>query len=685
MAAILDHPPSRVWEIVGQPDLYPRFVPAISWCEGMVTPGQDQVPQYTVRSVLSEGGMVDSRVQALIWRPREQVVWSNVGGAEANGAGGNWVSVRLARHGERGTNLEVVVCLRSYAGILDQSLSESGIRKRFRETVERMNDYLSGVPAPLPGKSSDRGMAKTLAVLMRSGILLPGRPDRSVRQLSSLVRWGPTVAGGYAAAAAHSPDAPAVIDEHGVTSFSETAERANRLANGLRELGADIGRPVAVLARNHGGFIESLLACGKLGVDVVLLNTGLSAEQIVEIVKRHKPSVLIADDEFANLTADLPPDLVRVRSWSAKSGNGTNLDDVIWRGQPTAVKPPPKAGRIIVLTSGTTGAPKGAPRPRAKGLGDAASLLSRIPLRVGERILVSAPLFHTWGQAALLLGLPLRAALVLQRKFDPEETLEAIAGHRCTSMFAVPVMLQRMLDLPPKVRAKYDTSSLRIVASSGSALSGKLVTRFMDSFGDILYNLYGSTEVSWASIADPTDLRAAPTTAGRPPLGTRVAILDGRGDPAPPGVVGRIFVGNDMLFDGYVDGASKEIRHSLMDTGDVGFLDADGRLFVSGRDDDMIVSGGENVFPRPVEELLMQLPEVAEAAVVGVPDQEYGQRLAAYLVVRENARLTPQKVRDYVRDRLARFSVPRDVIFVDELPRNATGKIVKRQLVEGYW
>jgi acyl-CoA synthetase (AMP-forming)/AMP-acid ligase II len=299
---------------------------------------------------------------------------------------------------------------------------------------------------------------------------------------------------------------------------------------------------------------------------------------------------------------------------------------------------------------------------------------------------VAAPLFHTWGLAAMQLGMPLRASLVLQRRFDPQAALHAIEEHRCTSMFAVPIMLQRMLDLPERLRSRYDTSSLKVVASSGSVLPGRLVERFMDTFGDVLYNLYGSTEVSWATIADPADLRAARTTAGLPPLGTRIGIFDGQGEPAPPGAVGRIFVGNDMLFDGYTDGAHlAAVRHSLMDTGDRGFLDADGRLFVAGRDDEMIVSGGENVFPRPVEEILVALPQVREAAVVGVPDSEYGQRLAAYIVLRPGARLDADSVRTYVHQRLARFAVPRDVVFVKGLPRNATGKVLKRALEDGHW
>jgi acyl-CoA synthetase (AMP-forming)/AMP-acid ligase II len=310
-------------------------------------------------------------------------------------------------------------------------------------------------------------------------------------------------------------------------------------------------------------------------------------------------------------------------------------------------------------------------------------MLSRMPLRRDEVMLLAAPLFHAWGLAALQVSAPLVATVVLMERFDAEECLKTIALQRCTAVVLVPVMLQRILELPAAVVNRYDTSSLRVVASSGSPISGASVIKFMDTFGDILYNFYGSTEVSWATIADPTDLRIAPTTAGRAPLGTRIAILGQDGNPLPVGAVGRIFVGNDMLFDGYTNAASPAIEDQLMDTGDLGYLDASGRLFVAGRDDEMIISGGENVFPRPVEEAIAVLPQVADVAVVGVPDPEFGQRLAAFVVRAEGSSLDEEMVKVYVRNRLSRFSIPRDVTFIDQLPRTATGKILKRHLTDG--
>jgi acyl-coenzyme A synthetase/AMP-(fatty) acid ligase len=289
-------------------------------------------------------------------------------------------------------------------------------------------------------------------------------------------------------------------------------------------------------------------------------------------------------------------------------------------------------------------------------------------------------MFHSWGFAHFSLGLPLTSTLVLRRRFDPEDTLRAVAQHRASALALVPVMLQRILELGPETIERYDLRSLKVIALSGSALPGELATRAMDIFGDVLYNLYGSTEVAWATIATPEDLRAAPGTAGRPPMGTVVKLLDNGGKEVKAGDGGRIFVGNQMVFDGYTGGGGKEIIGGLMSTGDVGRFDEDGRLFVDGRDDEMIVSGGENVFPREVEDLLADHPAIEDVAVVGVPDEDFGQRLKAFIVTREGEELTEGAVKQYVKDNLARFKVPREVVFVHELPRNATGKVLKREL-----
>jgi acyl-CoA synthetase (AMP-forming)/AMP-acid ligase II len=336
----------------------------------------------------------------------------------------------------------------------------------------------------------------------------------------------------------------------------------------------------------------------------------------------------------------------------------------------------------VILTSGTTGTPKGANRKEPKTLDPAASLLSKIPLRARERTLIAAPLFHSWGLAHLVLGVALASTVVLRRRFDAEDTLRAIDEHGVTALIVVPVMLQRIVQRGPQVVRKYDTGALRVIAASGSALPGELATRVMDALGDILYNLYGSTEVAWATIATPADLRAAPGTAGSAPRGTVVRLYDNAGAEVAPGETGRIFVGNELVFDGYTGGSVKAVIDGLTSSGDVGHFDDAGRLFVDGREDEMIVSGGENVFPREVEDAIAGLPGVAEVAAIGVQDADFGQRLRAFVVRADGTALSEGDVKAHVRATLARFKVPRDVVFLDALPRTATGKVLKRVLAE---
>ncbi|WP_424186456.1 AMP-binding protein [Actinokineospora sp. G85] len=675
---ILGHTPDKVWELIGEPTLYPRYIREVAAVERVN--GGTRNPRFRTRFSLGGGPPVLDDVEVLVSRPGEHLVLVSPRWQEGH------LSVRLERDGRRRTRVQVTLSLPDTLTAGTALTAGSWVRRRVRKALTLMDQHLAGqalTVSPTRIDQAARGqtalsVARTLA---RAGVLAPGRPDKVVRQLAELNRWGATFVGGYRAAAARHPDHVALRDERGELTFAEVDARTTRLANGLAEAGVRQGRRVAVMCRNHSGLVEATIACGKLGADLVMFNTGLSADQLGDLIAEHRPIALLADAEFAPLFHNLPRALTWVSTWGAAPGDRTAAG-IIADGSPHPVRPPDKPGRIIVLTSGTTGTPKGARRRTPPGLGAAAAVLSRIPLRAGERMLVSAPLFHTWGLAAVQLGMPLHARITLQRRFDPEAALRAIAEQRITAFFVVPIMLQRIMALPPQVRARYDTSSLRVVASSGSALPPSLVTAFMDTYGDILYNLYGSTEVSWAAIADPADLRAAPTTAGRCPTGTKVGILDGDGRPLPPGTVGRIAVGNDMLFDGYTCGADTEMHDDLMVTGDRGYLDADRRLFVSGRDDDMIVSGGENVFPRPVEELLMTIDEVADVAVVGVADHDFGQRFAAYVALKPGARIGATAVQEFIHDHLERPSVPRDVIFVRKVPRNATGKVVKRLLVE---
>jgi acyl-CoA synthetase (AMP-forming)/AMP-acid ligase II len=540
---------------------------------------------------------------------------------------------------------------------------------------------LSEFVRSLPGQLTHQ--AGNVKVLVDAGVIRPIRPDRLWHVLRTLQAWGRSPAAGAISLAARYPDEPMIVDELGTLSFSEVNVRTNAIANSLSDAGIVEGDRVGIMCRNHRGFVEATIAVSKLGADALYLNTAFAGPQLSEVARREKPRALIYDEEFEGLLEEAGKRRKRFVAWhdSEKCSDPT-LDELIRTGDPGDVVPPDREGRIVILTSGTTGTPKGASRGNPQSLEPAVSLLSSIPLRTRQISHIAAPLFHSWGLAHFTLGFILGTTYVLRRKFEPEACLATVARYRCDALVVVPVMMQRILELPEETRAKYDLSSLKVVAASGSALPGDLATDWMDAVGDTLYNLYGSTEVAWASIATPEDMRAAPGTAGRPPRGTLVKLYDEAGQEVPPGRPGRIFVTNEMLFEGYTGGDSKEVIGEFMSTGDVGRFDADGRLFVEGRDDEMIVSGGENVFPKEIEDELARHPAVSDAAALGVDDADFGQRLRAFVVIEQGQDVSEDDLKTHVKQNLARYKVPREIWFLEELPRNATGKVLKRELRE---
>ena len=520
--------------------------------------------------------------------------------------------------------------------------------------------------------------------LAEAGVIRPIRPDKLAKTVRELIRWGASPAAGIAGAAINHPDEAGLCDDLGELTFSELDRRSNALANALSEKGVGEGDGVAIMCRNHRGFVDATLAVSKLGATGLYLNTAFSGPQLEGVMEREEPVALVYDEEFAELLseaeAESDTDAMRFVAWSDGSPKHTTLDELIEEGSDSPPAAPGESARFVILTSGTTGTPKGAQRGQPDTLSPLASMFSLIPLHAREKTVIAAPLFHSWGFAHLVLGLALNSTYVVQRKFDPEETLKAIAEHEATALVVVPVMMQRILQLPAETLDKYDLPSLRVTAASGSALPGPLAEKWMDRFGENLYNLYGSTEVAWATIATPEDLRAAPGTAGKPPRGTVVKIVDNEGEgEVDPGDTGRVFVGNEMAFEGYTGGGNKDTYQGLLSSGDVGHFDEEGRLFIDGRDDEMIVSGGENVFPAEVEDLIANLDDVKEVAVIGVDDDEFGQRLKAF-VVTEGGGLDEDEVKAHVKKNLARYKVPREVEFLDSLPRNATGKVLKREL-----
>ncbi|MFI7708530.1 AMP-binding protein [Nonomuraea sp. NPDC049480] len=510
---------------------------------------------------------------------------------------------------------------------------------------------------------------EAVVALTRNGLLAPVPPAALARIVEAYRHFHVTPAAGLAMAAARWPERRAVVDEAGAITFAELDARAAALAAGLHHRhGVGPGRTVAVMWPNDRGFPTAVAAVSRLDADLLLLNTGLAGPRLRDVLRREDVDVLIAAPDLPSVDFD-GPRVTDLDELAREDGpHGYDLDEAARESGP-AVEPPRRAGRLVLLTSGTTGTPKGAPRRLSlTGLAEPfVSMLATVPLRSGEPMLIAPPLFHglglLWYAAALVLGCP----VVLLRRFDAEAVLDALAAERAGALVAVPIMLRRLLACPPR-----PLPHLRVVVSGGSALPPDLAAAFMDAYGDVLYNLYGSTEAGWASIATPADLRTAPGTVGRPPRGATVRVAGPDGAEQPAGEVGRVLVAGGLTFTAAADG--------LLSTGDLGHRDGSGLLFIDGRDDDMIVSGGENVFPQEVEHLLARQPGVADVAVLGVPDEEYGQRLAAYVVPEEGAAPSADELRRAVKAELAGFKVPRDIEFVASVPRNQTGKVDRLRL-----
>jgi acyl-CoA synthetase (AMP-forming)/AMP-acid ligase II/NAD(P)-dependent dehydrogenase (short-subunit alcohol dehydrogenase family) len=568
-------------------------------------------------------------------------------------------------------------------------LAQAPIESALAEHARRANpDTRRRQTEGLPSAGVAAEALAGIGTIASMRVLKPVRPDKLARLLLAQRRYGATLATAAAAGAELYGERPAVIDERGTITFAELERTARRLAAALHaHFDLQCGQRVGIMCRNHRGFLQAATAAARLGCDLVPLNTDFAGPQLADVLARERVSAVVYDQEFEQVFDDASFEGTRVIAWHDEDPGRPTIDALV--EVEASEPPPPRAhGRTITLTSGTTGTPKGATRTvkarsilplAAAGLIDLARI--RPAPRAGEPIVLPPPLFHLYGMIGMGLGFGLGSPIVIRRRFDPEATLEQIERTRAGMLLAVPTMLKRIMDLPEQKRDRYDTASLRMIVSGAAPLSPELATAVMDRFGDILFNGYASTEVGTGTLATPRDLRAAPGTVGRPAAGVKIKILDEEGLELPQGQTGRIFVGSPLLFDGYTGGgASKQVIDGLMSSGDVGHFDSAGRLFIDGRDDDMIVSGGENVFPQEVEELLTSHDEIADAAVYGVPDPDFGQRLTAMVVPKPGTQPDEDELKEFVRARLARYKVPREISFVEQLPRTSTGKLQRRKL-----
>jgi fatty-acyl-CoA synthase len=546
---------------------------------------------------------------------------------------------------------------------------------------------LTNTVGPLLRSTTKRAtnLARSLQVMHRAGLIPLPRVDHALQAVLAVRQYGP-FAGATRHAAQQDKHAVALIDERGPITFAELDAQSNALARAWTEAGHGDGTAIAALCRDHRGLVLAMLAAGKTGARLVMMNTGFAKPQLADVAEREGVRALVYDSEFTGLLEAIAPDVPRYLAWVDDEHDVDpgipQLDALIAAHSTADVPAPAKPGGFVLLTSGTTGTPKGAPRD-SMSVFATAQFVDRIPLRAGGVTYMAAPIFHGTGLSQFVLSFALGCTVVMNRRFNPEKTLQGIAEHHADVLIVVPTMLARIIDLGPEVLARYDTSSLRILFAAGSSLSPDLCRRTAEAFGDVLYNLYGSTEVAVATVATPEELRRAPGTAGRAPVTCQVALFDADNKRVTePEMIGRIFVSSGLSFGGYTDGRNKESIDGMLSSGDMGHFDEDGLLFIDGRDDDMIVSGGENVYPLEVENLLADRDDVQDAAVVGVPDDDFGHRLRACIVSAPGAAQDVDEIKTYVKDHLARYKAPRDVVFLDELPRNATGKLLRKKLVE---
>ncbi|MGW4249517.1 AMP-binding protein [Nocardia sp. NPDC004722] len=486
-----------------------------------------------------------------------------------------------------------------------------------------------------------------------------------------------------ALSAARYPDRAAIIDDRGTVTYGELQRRSEAIAAALHATAPE-ARTLAVLCRNHRGFVEAALVGAQLGCELVFLNTDLPAAQLTRVLDRHRPDILVHDQEYREAVAEVAG--TRVVAWQDEPA-GLSLDSLARQTHPA---PPPVRGqvKITLLTSGTSGLAKGVSRPMRTGALVEMTATGMSATRFSSRdvMVLAPPFFHGFGLAILVGGLALGATVVTRRRFDPVQALADIQRHRATVFVGVPVMLQRLMAVPAQRRREFHTGSLRLAVTGAAPIAPATISAFIAAFGPILVNGYGSTEAGVVALATAADLAESPKTVGRPAIGVEVRVLRADRTPAATGETGTIFARGGVGYHGYVaDPASptptKEVVDGYVNTGDMGHFDARGLLYIDGRDDDMIVSGGENIYPKEVEDVLADHPAIGDVVVIGVPDEEYGQVLRAYLVPAPGHGLpAADELKAHIRARLERYKVPKDFVALTEIPRNPSGKVLRREL-----
>lgn len=470
-------------------------------------------------------------------------------------------------------------------------------------------------------------------------------------------------------------------------SCFELNDLIDRAASGLASIGVRRGDAVLIALKNRPEFILLQAAVGRLGASAVSVSWRSTAPEIEYIGENSQARALVFDSTIADTIAQAMPLLRRIEPARAFSVGGAvaghpSFQDLVRAGD--AYEEASEDAAVVMYTSGTTGKPKGAVRkfPR-EALAHVLSFVEQTPMIAGETHLAVCPLYHATAFGFTTLTYILGGKVVVLPEFRPESFLEAVERHRITTTAVVPTMLHRLLELGKERIRKHDTSSLKAIISGGAPLSASLARDVLDVLGDKLFNFYGATETGLVTVAGPDDLRASPGTIGRVVPGQEVRLLDDDGRDVPDGEVGELFVRSEQLVTGYhadEKATRSSMREGYFSVGDLARRDARGCYHIEGRKRDMIITGGVNVYPAEVEAALDTHPAVLEAAVVGIPDREWGERVRAYVVLRPSASATAEDLVTHCAQRLAKTKIPREIRFLEQLPKNPTGKVLKRDL-----
>lgn len=496
------------------------------------------------------------------------------------------------------------------------------------------------------------------------------------------------------------PDHPAIIGEDFSFTYREFNNRVNRLANSLHANGVNKGDRLGILLMNCYQFLEIIMACAKAGIVMVPVNWRFQPKEIEFIIDNSDTRAMILGEEFipvmqqaAQNISQIPPDKYWVVGKQKFGNEGKSYEDLIRLGSEKEpdINITPEDIFFIGYTSGTTGFPKGAVILHKTDVELAVAI--NIEYEMGSRLvnLIVMPTFHSnsiWNTVASFLN-GATVHIYHLRGFNGEEILKIIEKYRVNISSMVPTMYNIILALPAETRAKYDVSSVKILLSSSAPISPKTKQEIMAFFKNAqLYESYGSTETGLVSNLRPEDQERKIASVGQAAFGKLLKILDPDGNELPTGNIGEIYTRGIDIFKEYYknpEATRAAFRGDWCTVGDMGYMDTEGFLHLVDRKNDMIISGGENIYPTEVENVIGQIPSVREVAVVGVPDDFWGESVKAVIMLKEGATTTESEVLELAKSKLAGYKRPKSVDFVTELPMTPTGKILRRLVKEKYW